>query len=145
MPRLTVDDNEGGPVENQERSEYPSQHENNTFVAMLSDQRTFADFITAFANVGALKPRLDFDAATPIERKFITEVLREGERDVIWKVPIEGGELFVVLLVEHQSTIDHGMPMRLLLYMNALWHAHYYKTDVEFRRSKEFRVMGVNS
>ncbi len=126
-------------MEDREHPAYPSQHEGNAFVALLSDRRTFADFIRAFVDVGALKPRLRFDAATLLGRRFITEVLREGERDVLWKVPIEGGELFLVLLLEHQSSVDHGMPMRLLLYMSALWHDHYHRTDPNIRRSRRFR------
>ncbi len=126
-------------MENNEQAEYPPQHEGNAFVAILSDQRTFADFARAFVDLGTLKPQLRFEAATLLERSFVTEVLREGERDVLWKIPIEGGELFLVLLVEHQSTIDHGMPMRLMLYMGALWHDHFHKTDASVRRSKSFR------
>ncbi len=121
-------------------TEYPPQYEGNAFVKLFRDRRVFADFVTAFVDVGGLERDLDFASATLSDRKYVSEALREGERDVLWEVPAAGGELFVFLLLEHQSTVDYGMPLRLLFYMNAVWQEHYHATDADFRRSSGFRA-----
>ncbi len=119
---------------------YPPQHEGNAFVLLLENRRAFADFVAAFVAPGALAGRFDFEGATLFKRKSISETLREGERDVLWRVPLAEGEIFVFLLVEHQSDVDHAMALRLSLYMHAVWHEIYSAADADCRRSSAFRV-----
>ncbi len=120
--------------------DYPRQHESNAFVRLLEDPRTFAGFVAAFMEPGTLAGRLDFEHATLFKRKNVSETLREGEHDVLWRVPLSDGELFVFLLVEHQSDVDHAMPLRVSFYIHAVWHELYSAAGAERTRGRGFRV-----
>jgi predicted transposase YdaD len=130
-------------VDNEKRSAFPPQFEGNAYVALFRYERMLKDFVSAFVEIGPLRDTLDFERAELLERTFITEELREGERDIVWKVPGAGGEVFIVFLIEHQSTVDYAMPLRLLFYLTSLWHDHWNATPRAERESKEFRVPPV--
>jgi len=53
---------------------------------------------------------------------FTDDELKEVERDLLFSARLRGGERFLVyLLVEHQSTVDPLMPLRLLRYVVRVW------------------------
>lgn len=69
---------------------------------------------------------LDFTRAQRVNRSFILADLQKQESDVIFRVPVRMGgggpaEVWVYVLLEHQSSPDREMPLRLLLYMTQLW------------------------
>ena len=94
-------------------------------MALFRYERMLKDFVTAFVEIGPLRDTLDFEKAELLERTFITEELRAGERDIVWKVPFAGGEVFIVFLIEHQSTVDYAMPVRLHFYITAIWRGRW--------------------
>ena len=69
---------------------------------------------------------IDFSRLVPLNRRFISEALREQESDVVFSVPFQSGskteELLVYILIEHQSTADSTMGFRILSYMTELWN-----------------------
>jgi len=59
-------------------------------------------------------------------RSFIPVDLQKEESDLIFRGPFgsggaEGGEVWVYVLLEHQSEPDPAMPLRLYLYIGHLW------------------------
>jgi Putative transposase, YhgA-like len=74
-----------------------------------------------------LAEQLDFTRAERVNRTFVPANLRKKESDLIFRVPFradteEGGrEVWVYVLVEHQSEPDPLMGLRLYLYMGNLW------------------------
>ena len=70
---------------------------------------------------GHLAPRINFSELKLIERSFLADNLEELVADLVFRVPFrdESGtdELFIYILVEHQSTVDTKMAMRVLSYM----------------------------
>lgn len=70
--------------------------------------------------IGELVDLLDFTHLTYINRSFIPDNLREQESDVICTVPFRGDseteELWIYILIEHQSTVDVSMGVLLLFY-----------------------------
>jgi hypothetical protein len=73
-----------------------------------------------------LAEQLDFSRAERVNRTFVPANLRKKESDLIYRVPFradaEGGqEVWVYVLVEHQSEPDPLMGLRLYLYMGHLW------------------------
>ena len=53
---------------------------------------------------------------------FVDEELRRAETDVLFEVRHESGwPVFVYLLVEHQSTVDFWLRLRLLRYQSRIW------------------------
>ena len=70
---------------------------------------------------GHLVPRIDFSQLKLIERSFLADNLEELVADLVFRVPFRGesgtNELFIYTLVEHQSTVDVKMAVRVLSYM----------------------------
>ncbi len=118
---------------------YPRQFKGNACVAFFSHRRMLADFAYAFVDLRILRDTLRFDAAELLERTFVTEDLHEGGRDVVWNVPAAGDDLGVFFLIEHQSAVNHSMPMRLLEYMQAIWRDFQVQFPADARRTKDFR------
>src|SRR5438874_1925582 len=71
--------------------------------------------------------RLDFTRAERVNRSFIPADFQKRESDLIFSVPWRGGEgrraldVWVYVLLEHQSRPDPLMPLRLLVCMVQLW------------------------
>jgi hypothetical protein len=75
----------------------------------------------------ALAERLDFADAERINRSFVPADLQKQESDLIFRVPFLGDaaeperEVWVYVLLEHQTVPDPEMGLRLYLYMGQLW------------------------
>ncbi len=53
---------------------------------------------------------------------FVDEDLRHAHTDLLYRVMTRAdGDALVYLLMEHQSTFDERMPLRLLRYMVRVW------------------------
>lgn len=71
--------------------------------------------------------RIDFGRVQNYPASFVSESFQEREADVVRRAPyrtVAGEverELWIYVLVEHQSTPDRWMPFRLLLAMVHLW------------------------
>ena len=69
---------------------------------------------------------VDFARAVMESRTFVSELLRERESDVLVRVPFRetaaSEELMICVLVEHQSSVDRVMALRILTYMVEIWH-----------------------
>jgi Putative transposase, YhgA-like len=73
----------------------------------------------------ALAEMLDFSRARRENRSFIPADLRKQESDLIFLVPLRGTrrqQVWVYLLLEHQSKPDPLMGLRLYLYMGQMWN-----------------------
>jgi predicted transposase YdaD len=75
-----------------------------------------------------LTEQLDFSRAERVNRSFIPDDLRKQESDLIFSVPLreeaaEHPEVWIYVLLEHQSRRDPLMPLRLYQYMGHLWEA----------------------
>jgi hypothetical protein len=71
-----------------------------------------------------LADRLDFTHARRMNRSFIPADLQKEESDLIYAVPFRDRsdrEVWVYVLLEHQSEPDPLMPLRVYLYMGELW------------------------
>src|SRR5690242_4085343 len=70
----------------------------------------------------ALAERLDFSRAVRENRSFVPADLQKRETDLLFRVPFSGqsragAEVWVYLLLEHQSRRDRLMPLRLYQYL----------------------------
>jgi len=70
---------------------------------------------------------LDLTRLEAIAETHLSDDLRERRNDCIWRVPWKdpsGGDpvwLYVYLLLEFQSDLDHSMPVRMLTYLGLLY------------------------
>jgi hypothetical protein len=89
---------------------------------LFEDPQNLRDFLRLLAP--ELAERLDFTRARRENRSFIPADLQEQESDLIVSVPfIEDPEreVWIYLLLEHQSKPDPLMGLRLYRYMGELW------------------------
>ncbi len=81
------------------------------------------------AAVPGLAERFDVSRLRQEIRTFVAEALRERETDCVLRMPFRSAdgapeqEVWVYILIEHQSDRDPWMAFRLLKYMLALWES----------------------
>lgn len=66
----------------------------------------------------------DWSTLTLCPGSFVDEALRERHSDLLFSVSIRGTQVLVYLLLEHQSSNDRWMPLRLLRYQVRIWDSH---------------------
>jgi Putative transposase, YhgA-like/Domain of unknown function (DUF4351) len=65
---------------------------------------------------------LDLEAMERQNARFHAETGDRREGDMIWRIPHHGGgDTYLLLLLEFQSTSDHWMALRVLVYASLLW------------------------
>jgi hypothetical protein len=57
---------------------------------------------------------LDFNTLERVDGEFIDSDLTRRESDVVWRVNLRGHALYLFILIEFQSTVDHTMALRFL-------------------------------
>lgn len=60
---------------------------------------------------------LDFDQCETIDKSFVSDHYKETESDLIYKVKLKGREVYLIILLEFQSTMDRFMVLRVLNYL----------------------------
>ena len=63
----------------------------------------------------------DFATLEKVSGSYVSDDLRDREDDLIWRVRWGDDWLYVYLLLEFQSTVDHFMAVRLLGYLALLY------------------------
>jgi hypothetical protein len=93
-----------------------------------------------------LVERLDFARARRINRSFVPADLQEKESDLVYAVPFREGsrrEVWVYILLEHQSEPDPEMGLRLYLFMGALWDTQRREWKDRKTRPSERRLLPI--
>ena len=86
-----------------------------SYKRLFSQKRTVADLLRGFA--GDLARHLDFSTLDRLPASFVTERLGQRHADMLWKIQTANGRwLYLLVLLEFQSTIDSGMALRMLDY-----------------------------
>jgi hypothetical protein len=110
---------------------------------LLESAANLRDFVGILA--ADLAGRLDFGRLERINRSFVPDDLRKQETDLLHRVPyLDGtGEVWVYLLVEHQSRPDPLMGVRLLGYMAQIWQAQVRHWEDQRTPPRERRLYPV--
>jgi predicted transposase/invertase (TIGR01784 family) len=69
----------------------------------------------------ALAARIDWASLELVDGRFVDPALADRETDLLFAANIAGHDGYVYLLLEHQSTVDQLMPLRLLRYLLRIW------------------------
>lgn len=64
---------------------------------------------------------LDYATLRPETGTFITPAMKKREDDIVWSIELKGQRIYLYLLLEFQSSIDRGMPVRMMQYVAALY------------------------
>lgn len=68
-----------------------------------------------------LRDRIDWDSLRVVSGSFVDPALQDRHTDLLFCAQLEGVEVLLYLLVEHQSRPDRWMPLRLVEYQLAVW------------------------
>ncbi len=87
----------------------------------FSDPAVVAQLLREFFT-GPWLDGLDLDNLERLNTKFHADTGQRREGDLVWRIPRrDGGDAYVMLLLEFQSTPDHWMALRMLVYAGLLW------------------------
>jgi predicted transposase YdaD len=87
----------------------------------FSDPAIVAQLLREFAE-GPWLDGLDLERMERLNATFHADTGQRRESDLIWRIPRrDGGDAYVMLLLEFQSTPDPWMALRLLVYAGLLW------------------------
>ena len=102
----------------------------NFFLGFFSYKTNFLDFIRYFV------PEIDADSIQLEDLQmdsstFADAAFGKRDNDILYTVQHGGREIYVYVLVEHQSKVDYSMAYRVLVYMTRLWerYAKSFKAD----------------
>ncbi|MFT4058969.1 MAG: Rpn family recombination-promoting nuclease/putative transposase [Legionella sp.] len=98
------------------------------FRTAMGDKRVAQDFLKSWLP-NDLCQKIDFEQLEIQPRSHINDVRKESAVDVLFKTIIEGHEVYIYLLLEHQSTPDQLMPFRMLKYMCNIIDQHLKTQD----------------
>ena len=86
-----------------------------SYKMIFAHRRSVADLLRGFA--GDIASHLDFDTLERLPASFVTEHLDQHHADMLWKIRTRDGTwLYLLVLLEFQSTIDRWMARRMLNY-----------------------------
>ena len=105
---------------------------------ILSIKRLFVQLLKSFVDQGWVK-KIEPSDVELVDKSFILPDFKNKEADLVYKVNIDGNNVYFYLL-ELQSRVDHQMPYRLLLYMVEIWRNVIKETEKKEARRKDFRL-----
>ena len=82
---------------------------------LFSHPRMVEDLLRGFAAPG-WSDSLDFATLEKLPTEFVSEDLRRRSGDGVWRVRFRDEWLYVLVLLEFQSTVDRHMALRILVY-----------------------------
>jgi hypothetical protein len=102
-------------------SEHPTPHDA-LFKAVFSEPESALALVRS-ALAPELAAAIDPASLRPCPASFVDAELRQVHRDLLFTAKLAGEDVLVYLLLEHQSTVDPLMPLRLLRYVMRVWEA----------------------
>lgn len=91
-----------------------------SYKSFFARRRTVADTLRAFAS--DIAAHLDFATLERMSASFVTRALDQRHADMLWRVRTTGGRwLYILILLEFQSTVDRRMALRMMEYTAAIW------------------------
>jgi predicted transposase/invertase (TIGR01784 family) len=73
--------------------------------------------------------RLDLARLARVPGSFVDETLKWRHSDLLFTAPAEGRDALVYVLVEHQSSSDPLMALRMLRYITRVWDRYPVRHD----------------
>ncbi|MDE2655369.1 MAG: Rpn family recombination-promoting nuclease/putative transposase [Gemmatimonadetes bacterium] len=86
----------------------------------FTHSQTVADTLRLAA--GELARRLDFATLERLPASFVNKHLDQRHTDMLWRIGFTGGGwVYILILLEFQSTVDRRMALRVLDYTSTIW------------------------
>lgn len=94
--------------------------------SLMTNPRVIREFFTTHLPV-RIKDLIDLDSIQPQKDSFVDDKLRLQIADLLYSVNIKGETGYVYLLMEHASSPDRLLPLRMLKYVIAVMEHHLKK------------------
>ena len=101
----------------------PSTPHDALFKAAFAQPETAAEFVRARLSP-ALVAAIDWDSMAAVSGSFVDPELRQRHSDLLFSAAVRDANdarAYFYLLLEHQSSNDSDMPLRVLIYMTRIW------------------------
>lgn len=102
---------------------------------LFSNKRIFHQFLTQFIDESFTRT-IRLEDIEQVDRSFVSDEFLKRESDIIYRVKLEGREVYIYVLLEFQSTVDKSIPVRMLLYILQLY-------DQLYRNSRKGKLPAV--
>ncbi|NSX03378.1 Rpn family recombination-promoting nuclease/putative transposase [Cupriavidus gilardii] len=91
-----------------------------SYKLVFSFREVVRDLIHGFIDDPWLRA-LDWNSLEPVPGNYVSDRLRYGINDVVWRIGVAGQEQPLYLLIEFQSRIDADMAARMLAYVGMFY------------------------
>jgi hypothetical protein len=98
----------------------PTPHHDHSYKRLFSHPEMVRDLLAGFVPQPWVA-QADLGTLEPVKGSFVTDDFREREDDIIWRVRLADGWLYIYLLLELQSGIDRFMAVRIAAYLALLY------------------------
>lgn len=113
-----------------------------SYKTLFSNKDIFLNLINDFTEE-KWKNELTAENLTLVNKSFILADYEEVEADIVYQAEIEGQKVIFYILLEFQSSIDHSMPIRLLMYMIEIWREMLKGIGKEEIKRKDFKLPAI--
>jgi predicted transposase YdaD len=109
------------------------------YKSLLSHQEIFLELLDSFVTQGWVS-QLDRKSVIRIDKSFLSTNAGLKEADLVYRLKVNGKDMFFYLLFELQSKVDFQMPFRLLEYMLEIWRDYLKGIDPNVAQRKEHKL-----
>lgn len=113
-----------------------------SYKTLFSNKDIFLNLINDFTEE-QWKKEITTDNLTLVNKSFILADYEEVEADIVYQAEIGGQRVIFYVLLEFQSSIDHSMPIRLLMYMIEIWREMLKGISKEEIKRKDFKLPAI--
>ena len=99
---------------------YPAPVHDAAYKLLFSHPRMVEDLLRGFAAEG-WSDAIDFRTLEKLPAEFVSGDLRRRRGDSLWRVRLRDRWLYLLVLLEFQSTVERYMALRLLTYIGLLY------------------------
>ncbi len=105
-----------------------SKQHDKTFKHLFSNKIEVAKFVNKILIKNGLKEQIKSYDLEKCNTEFITKEIAKLESDILYKIKNKR----IYILIEHQSTVDYSMPMRILEYCIEIMREVKKQEDIDF-------------
>ena len=87
---------------------------------LLSSKRAFLELLRSFIRRDWVHA-IDGGRLVQLDKSYILPDFSEKEADLVYQLKLKDHDVIFYILLELQSSVDHQMPFRLLLYQIEIW------------------------
>lgn len=109
------------------------------YKAELSNKTEFLHFLKKYVGADWAADLTEADVEL-CEKEFILEDFRRRAADLLYKIHLNGQDIYVYLIMELQSSVDFTMPLRILTYVFSLQLKIFLEEKVSVRERKDYRL-----